>query len=77
MNLLSPIHIIILFIITILPTALLILGVIFVIIVERRTHRRADKQLELAKQQTDLLQQKLQEINNRLITIEAMLKDVE
>lgn len=77
MNLFAPIHIIILFIIAILPIALIILGVIFFISVGRRTQRRADEQLELAKQQTDLLQQKLQEINNRLTTIEAMLKDVE
>ncbi|WP_432356072.1 hypothetical protein [Sporosarcina sp. A2] len=43
----------------------------------KRAEKRADEKLELEKQNTINLQNRLDELNTRVITIEKMLKEVD
>ncbi|GGA48285.1 hypothetical protein [Psychrobacillus lasiicapitis] len=51
--------------------------IVFIVSVVKRFERRADERLALEKENTNLLQSKLNGIDERLSTIEKMLKDVE
>lgn len=43
----------------------------------KRSEKRADEKLNLEKEQTLVLQKRVNEMNKRLIVIEKMLKEVE
>lgn len=51
--------------------------IVFIVSVVKRFERRADERLALEKENTNLLHSKLNGIEERLSTIEKMLKDVE
>lgn len=63
--------------ISVIPVIIFILIVIFLIGVVRRMKRRADERLRMDKDNATLLQQQIQEINNRLTNIEKTLNEVQ
>lgn len=64
----------------ILPLAIFIFLIIYVMRIVKRTERRADERLTLDKEYTAMQQQQMQaitELNTRLTRIENTLKEVE
>lgn len=60
-----------------IPILFFIVIFIFLIGIIRRMERRADERLKIDKENTNLLQQQIQEINQRLANIEKTLKEVD
>lgn len=61
---------------------LILIIVVFAIIFSvykalKRSEKRADEKLDLEKEQTLVLQKRVDEMNKRLLVIEKMLKEVE
>lgn len=63
--------------ISLIPILIFITIIVFVIGIVRRMERRADERLRLDKENANLLQQQIQEINTRLTNIEKTLKQVD
>lgn len=63
--------------ISLIPILIFIIIIVLVIGVVRRMERRADERLKLDKENANLLQQQIQEINIRLTNIEKTLKQVD
>lgn len=60
-----------------IPIIFLLLVVFFVVNTVKRFERRADEKLAIEKENNTLLQTKVNDLNERLIVIEKMLKEVE
>lgn len=63
--------------ISLIPIIIMVAIIIFVINVVRRFEKRADEKLALERENTKLLQSKFNDLEERLISIEKMLKEVE
>lgn len=63
--------------VTLIPILVVIFIFIFAVRIVRRMERRADERLRLDKENMQLQQQQIQEINNRLTNIERILKEVD
>ncbi len=64
-------------IIPLIPIVIFIGILIFGISFIRRMERRAEERLKLDKENIELQQRQIQEINNRLANIEKILKEVD
>ncbi|SHF86384.1 hypothetical protein [Ornithinibacillus halophilus] len=63
-----------------LPIALIIVAIVYGVKILKRAERRADERLKIDKENSNYQKQQLNEINelnNRITTIEKLLKDVE
>jgi len=60
-----------------LPVIFIVLIVIFVVKTVKRFEQRADEKLTIEKENNRLLQSKVNDLDERLIGIESMLKEVE
>ncbi|SHF86413.1 hypothetical protein [Ornithinibacillus halophilus] len=68
------------FLITLLPIILLIVGIVYLIRFVKRAEQRADERLQLDKENATFQKEQtkvISELNNRLGSIEKVLKDVE
>lgn len=60
-----------------LPFIVILLIVIFVVKAVKRFEQRAEEKLKLEKENNNLLQSKINALEERLLVIEKMLKEVE
>lgn len=61
----------------VLPILAIIIAVIFVVKTVKRFEKRADERLTIERENSNMLQERLKEMDNRLIDIERLLKEVE
>ena len=62
---------------SLIPLVIFILILVFGIRFAIRMERRSEERLKLEKENTSLLQQQIQEMNDRLTAIEQILKEVD
>ncbi|MFC4408938.1 hypothetical protein ACFOZY_00670 [Chungangia koreensis] len=62
---------------SLLPIIVFVLIVIFVVKTVKRFEQRADEKLTLERENNRLLQSKVNDLEERLVVIEKMLKEVE
>ena len=62
---------------TLIPFIIVILIVIFAVKTVKRFEKRADEKLAIERENNSLLQSKVNDLNERIVTIEKMLKEVE
>lgn len=62
---------------SLIPFIFVILIVVYAIKTVKRFEKRADEKLAIERENNSLLQAKVNDMNERLITIEKMLKEVE
>lgn len=61
----------------VLPILAIIIAVVFVVKTVKRFEKRADERLAIERENSNMLQERLKEMDNRLIDIERLLKEVE
>jgi len=65
------------FVIQLIPIVIFVVIFIFLVGIIRRMEKRADERLKIEKENATLLQQQIQEINQRLKNIEKTLLEVD
>ncbi|MHC8517781.1 hypothetical protein [Sporosarcina sp. ITBMC105] len=61
----------------VLPILAIIIAVVFIVKTVKRFEKRADERLAIERENSNMLQERLKEMDNRLIDIERLLKEVE
>lgn len=61
----------------VLPILAIIITVVFIVKTVKRFEKRADERLAIERENSNMLQERLKEMDNRLIDIERLLKEVE
>lgn len=61
----------------VLPILAIIIAVVFIVKTVKRFEKRADEKLAIERENSNMLQERLKEMDNRLIDIERLLKEVE
>lgn len=65
------------FVIQLIPIVIFVVIFIFLVGLIRRMEKRSDERLKIEKENATLLQQQIQEINQRLKNIEKTLQEVD